>query len=231
MKKGILFLVVVISVCFFVVGCGKKEETPADGDVQLSGGWQLVFADKQVGLEEDLVKVFDTAKADYKEMNLEAVALLGEQVVAGTNYMFLVKANNTYKVAIVYKDLDGKATVTKVSDFDLTKYVSKERSDYSEQLSGGWYTNAPGKELMLSDEKAQNALDKATEKLAGMSYNPITLMGTQVVAGTNYAILAYGKTVTAEPKEGVYVLTIYADLQGNFELTSSAYVDLSEFNK
>ena len=229
MKKISLLLVTVLF-CFFVVGCNKEENTTTP-DEPIDGGWGIVLADKEVGIEEDVLKVFNTATSNYKDMKLEAVALLGEQVVAGTNYMFLAKTDKAYKVVVVYKDLQGNASVSSVKDFDFTKYVSKNIDNPNEQLSGGWYTNAPGKLGMLSDEKVQSSFDKATETLTGMTFSPITVVGKQIVAGTNYAILCYGKPSTANPVEAVYLMTIYADLEGNCSMTSSAYIDLAEFNK
>ena len=64
-----------------------------------------------------------------------------------------------------------------------------------------------------------------------MSFKPLVLMGTQVVAGTNYAVLCYGSATVPDAKEGIYLLTLYEDLEGNGELISTAYIDLANFNK
>ena len=51
---------------------------------------------------------------------------------------------------------------------------------------GGWTLNDSGE---LSAE-AKAAFDKAMEGLMGVNYTPVALLGTQLVSGTNYSILA-----------------------------------------
>ena len=51
--------------------------------------------------------------------------------------------------------------------------------------------------------EAQKAFDKAIEGLMGVNYSPVALLGTQLVSGTNYCVLAYGSLVTADPVTGL----------------------------
>lgn len=239
MKKKLLIFTFVLAVALFVTGCGKeKEKENSEKGAKMVGGWETVLTNKQVGLDEETLKLFNSAKEGYVGLNLEPVAILGKQVVAGTNYMFLAKGTpvvqnpeTSYKVVIVYKDLQGKAEITKVSDFDFTKYTNENIDNNNQQLSGGWNTEAPGKLNMLDDEDVQYAFDKATETLTGMTYNPIAIVGKQIVSGTNYAVLCYGRASTNGTVEGIYLLTLYKDLNNNQEITSNAYIDLAEFNK
>ena len=72
--------------------------------------------------------------------------------------------------------------------FCLTSCDDEEKTDNGkpgDEIVGGW--SSPDS-VKLTDE-ATNALKKATEKLAGGTYEPIALLGTQVVAGTNYRLL------------------------------------------
>ena len=237
MKKNLLIFSFVITIALFITGCGKGEKEKEEKENKV-GVWKTVLTDKQVGLDEETLKLFESAKEKYVGPKLEPVAVLGKQVVAGTNYMFLAKgtpvaenSETSYKVVIIYKDLQGKIEITKVSDFDFTKYTNKNiESDY-QQLAGGWYTEAPGKLNMLEDEDVQAAFDKAIEALTGMTFNPIAVVGKQVVSGTNYAILCYGKASTNGTVEGIYLLTLYKDLNGNQEIKYNAYIDLADFNK
>ena len=79
-------------------------------------------------------------------------------------------------------------------------------------------TEYPGK---LNDDD-QAAFDAAAEELAGVSYTPLALMGTQVVAGTNLAFLCCAESATAETESALCVVIVYADLEGNYTLTSIA---------
>ena len=76
------------------------------------------------------------------------------------------------------KDLEGKTQVTKVSDFDVTKYVNEDKQMTVETLSGGWTTNIPGKPMMLGDEVGE-AFDEATGKIVGVTYYPIRVLAKQ----------------------------------------------------
>lgn len=85
----------------------------------------------------------------------------------------------------------------------------------SEQLDGGWETPATPE---LTDE-AKKALEKATENLDGATYKPVALLGTQIVAGTNYKILCRTAPVVPDAVETYAIVTVYEDLDGNCEIT------------
>lgn len=51
---------------------------------------------------------------------------------------------------------------------------------------------------MTLDENTQPVFEKATETLNGITYYPLTVLGKQVVAGTNYAVIAYGTLSTKD---------------------------------
>lgn len=225
MKRKILISCLIL-LMLVVTGCGKKEEDWKP----LVAGWETDLTDKQVSVDEDIKKVFDKAVKSYEDDELEMVALLGKQVVAGTNYMFLCKNENVYKIVIIYNDLENKSTVTSVKDFNYSKYTNEDISYKNEDIVGGWYTDIPDKETKL-DDKVQAIYDKAITKIQGAQYYPIAVLGHQIVSGTNYAVLAYGKMNTAEKNSGIYLLTLYEDLNGTDEIVSSAYIDLGEFNK
>ena len=80
-------------------------------------------------------------------------------------------------------------------------------------------------------EEAQAAYDKAKAAYDGTSPQPLTLLGTQVVAGTNYAFLAKGKTETDNPRSAIQVVIVYEDLEGNAEITNICTLDLGEFDE
>ena len=237
MKKKLLILTIVLTLCVVITGCGKEEEKEKENN-EVVGGWETVLTDKQVGLDEEELKLFNSAKEKYVGVDLEPIAVLGTQVVAGTNYMFLAKGTpvvqnpeTSYKIVIIYKDLQGNASITKVSDFDYTKYINKNIENDSKKLMGGWTVSSTGKLNMLDDEELEASWEKATETLTGISYNPIAIVGKQIVSGTNYAILCYAKASANELPESIYLVTFYKDLNGNQEITYQSYVDLSEFNQ
>ena len=88
---------------------------------------------------------------------------------------------------------------------------------------GGWEINTSFSGMM--DDSDTERFKKAMEGLVGASYEPVSVLATQVVSGTNYAYLAVGKTVTAEPKEFWAVVTVYEDLQGNDSILAINEID------
>ena len=71
----------------------------------------------------ELQEIFDKALEDYDGAKLEPVQLLSTQVVAGVNYRFLCNetilvpgAEPKEVIVTVFKDLDGKCSITDVTD-------------------------------------------------------------------------------------------------------------------
>ena len=203
-------------------------------DAPMVGGYTVNTETVPGEIPEEAKTAFDLALADMAGAFFEPVAYLGSQVVAGLNYNFLCRVSAvvpnavpTYAIVTIYAALDGTAMIKEVKGLDLPDYVSAENDVTAEELTekglaGGW-TLAEDFGTTLP-ENAQTAFDTATAGLLGANYRPIACLGTQVVAGTNYAILAAMNTVTAEPKEGLVVMTIYAALDGNAEILHIAAV-------
>ena len=138
----------------------------------------------------------------------------------------------SFKVVTVFNDVENNpigGEIINVEDFDVNNYLDGEGSTTPEGLMGGWQdtNNLPN---MLTDE--ENAVfEKALEGLVGVGYTPVATLATQVVAGTNYAFLALGTTVTAEPVTHLYVINVYADLQGNATVNNICGIDLTTFTQ
>ena len=85
---------------------------------------------------------------------------------------------------------------------------------FADRQVGGW---APAEDITVTTE-AQEAFDQATEKLLGVDYEAVALLATQVVAGTNYCILARGTAVSPDAAPAYYYVYVYRDLEGSAEL-------------
>ena len=72
-------------------------------------------------------------------------------------------------------------------------------------------------------------MQKAFSGVLGVSYAPIAVLGTQLVAGKNYCILAYGTTVTANPMTNLYAVYVYEKLDGTAEVTAISALDLAAY--
>ena len=86
----------------------------------------------------------------------------------------------------------------------------------AETMTDGWMPVA--QEAGKLPEDAQAAFSKALEQLDGATYIPISLLSTQVVAGTNYCFLCQIMPVAPDPVPIWALVYIYADLQGNAEI-------------
>ncbi len=98
-------------------------------------------------------------------------------------------------------------------------------STLAEPLDGGWQ-NVPCEAAGLPED-AQAAFDKALDGLVGAEYTPVALLSTQVVAGMNYCILCQITPVVPDATPTWALVYIYADLQGNAEITNvyDLYID------
>lgn len=95
-------------------------------------------------------------------------------------------------------------------------------------ILGGWSVNADAPEADMPEE-ARTAFDKAMEGLGGAIHTPIAYLGSQVVAGTNYAYLCKTELVTADPVTKLTLVTVYNDLEGNASILDVADVNIADY--
>jgi len=93
---------------------------------------------------------------------------------------------------------------------------------------GGWSVNAGAPEAAMP-EGARAAFDKATEELDGATHTPIAYLGSQVVAGINYAYLCKTELVTADPVTKLTLITVYNDLEGNASILNITDVNIADY--
>ncbi len=89
-------------------------------------------------------------------------------------------------------------------------------SAMAEPLVGGW--TVP--ESSAITPELQEIFDSALEGLVGVSYKPVALLGTQVVAGMNYRFLCEADVLYPHTEPYYATVTVYRDLQGNAIVTS-----------
>ena len=203
----------------------------------LTGGWEL-YDNEANALPEKVQTAFDKAAETFTGSELKPVAYIASQVVAGTNYMVLCEAATIsedpsipYQMVIIYADLKGNAEITQIKEFDLMSYIEGDNTGISsEKLLGGWEV-AEDKSSVVIPQEAKDAFDKATENLDGNELEPMALLGTQLVSGMNYAFLCFSTLQTKETINGIQVVTVYADLDGNAEVTNICTVDPADYNE
>lgn len=87
------------------------------------------------------------------------------------------------------------------------------------ELDGGWVKQD---DMTVTDE-VRNALEKASETLAGATYSPVAFIAAQPVQGTNYLLLCeVTPSVKELESESAYSLVVvYKDLQGDCSITDT----------
>ena len=91
-------------------------------------------------------------------------------------------------------------------------------------IVGGWTVNGEVTGDALS-EAERKVFEAATGTLTGVTYTPIAVLATQVVAGTNYAFLAKAKTLVPGSEAYWTVVKVYKDLAGSCTMTGVKTID------
>ena len=96
-----------------------------------------------------------------------------------------------------------------------------------EPIVGGWsaYTDEPTE----IPAEALDALNAALDGLEGCVYKPIALLGTQVVAGTNYCFLCETTVVAPDAQPSYALVYVFDGLEGEHELLRVQEIEFSAF--
>lgn len=131
------------------------------------------------------------------------------------------KESNTMKKSIRFTSAAMAALIAMscatFSAFADDSIVLADDSGYTEFLAGGWEVNT-GSTAMSKNAAAKAAFKKATAELLGVSYQPIAVLGTQVVAGTKYAILCKATPVIPDAVPDITIMYIYENVDGTVDI-------------
>lgn len=221
---SILVSLALLMSAFLFAGCGKQSEPDTPDDGPLSGGWTATEHAETYAIPDAAKAAFEAMRGAMVGSTYMPVAYLGSQVVSGTNYAFICnvtpvtpEGKTSVEIVKFSYNADNGPEFGDSKALNIADYTEEKSIDF-EQVPGGWdCTEAAGGSL---DADAKEAFDKAMEGMTGVSYEPILQLGTQVVAGTNYAILCKATSATAEPVTKLAVLVIYADLEGGASLST-----------
>ena len=100
--------------------------------------------------------------------------------------------------------------------------AAAEESPAEIPMTGGWAAAADP--AVTDDVKA--LVEKATEGLLGVNYVPVAYLGSQVVAGTNHAVLCQATVVSPDAQPKFVILYLYEDLQGGVKVLNVADFDI-----
>lgn len=196
-----------------------REETP------MVGGWSINKGHFSPADNKDAMKAFHKAINGLTGYYYEVIAVLGSQVVAGTNYAYLCRGNvvvpdaePTYLILYVYENLIGKARIL------------GSQSIFTGDLEGvsGDFSLNTGKTELQENAAVSAAFEKAVVNLAGASYEPIAYLGLQAVdgEGPTYAVLCLEKVGKDSTQTKLSIVTVYGDLGGKAKIRSTEDVEI-----
>ena len=233
---GLVSLIVNIG----LVACSRTAFTPApetepesqisivdvsydeiDNAAVTTGGWKTA---ESTDITPEQLEVFNKAMEKLVGVKYEPVAYLGSQLVSGTNHCFLCKATVVvpkatprYTLVYIYEKLNKECEILNIVDLAAT---GKENG---EAVLGGWsFSKDPSITPAISA-----AVSKASAKKLGATYEPVANIASQIVSGTNHAILCKVKAVTPDAESHYALVFIYESLDGNCSITEVTDIVLS----
>ena len=113
------------------------------------------------------------------------------------------------------------------SGLNVTMSRSDNQSEEADSamLAGGWTVAEDPTVTDKINNKFQLAMDSYQTGTITISYIPVAYLGSQVVAGTNYAVLCKASEINKESKW--VIVYFYEDLEENLSVLDIADVDWS----
>ena len=156
--------------------------TTGNGDKQGSfvGGWSVK---EDPTVTPEALAVFEQAMPDHDRVDHEAVALLATQLVAGTNYCFLVStvmdepnAQPSYQIVYIYADLQGNVQVLETQDITFGLSPSGEDTQPQPLPEGEHRITLTGDEDVFVDcPTSAKAGEKVTVQVVGVADGEVRL--------------------------------------------------------
>lgn len=220
---------VMIVLLFCMIMIGK----PAVGHAAAPGGWTTGKASYSF-VTKSQKKLFKKSVKGLTGVTYKPVALMAQQVVAGTNYVFLcqgttttAKASKAWYVLTVSKDLKKKVSLRSVKKIKIAS-IKTAKNPRKETASGGLMIKAVKNKSEALPKEARKPFKKAIKTYTGFELRPIALLGKQVVAGTNYKILCYGENHTTKD---LFVVIVNKDTSGKCSIKSCKPFKLEKYTE
>ncbi len=221
MNKKLTVFAAAALTAVLLTGTVAGAAVPAAADTALCAenclrtGWQQ--ADSPV-VSDRLQKICEQAFAGLLGADYKPEVLLATRRTPGsTGYRILCRmqavtpgAREQYVIVTLHKPLLGSAAVDTVTETQM----DTDLGDASGMLAGGW--TKPDTAALTAEQTA--AFDAAMQGLTGVSYKPLALLSTQVVAGVNYRFLCEATAVYPGAEPYYAVVTVYQALDGTAQI-------------
>ena len=162
-------------------GKGEKDKAENNSD-SLVGAYNTNLVSFSLKDNPDAMNAFEAAFPNgYNYTHYEPIALLGTQVVSGTNYLYLCKStwtdyqeNVSFVLLQIYQDLSGKSQVVGSAILFPTEESREEGEDYIDNTGSYLPENIPA---------IQNAFTEAVPDNENASYIPLAYIGKHTQEG------------------------------------------------
>ncbi len=160
----------------------EKEQAENNSDAPLIGAYNTNLVSFSLKDNPDAMSAFEAAfRNGYNYTHYEPIALLGTQVVSGTNYLYLCKStwtdyqeNVSFVLLQIYQDLSGKSEVMGSAILFPTEESREEGEDYIDNTGSYLPENIPA---------IQNAFEEAVPDDENAYYIPLAYIGKHTQEG------------------------------------------------
>ena len=209
---------------------GEKEQAENKSNSPLVGAYNTNLVSFSLKDNPDAMNAFEAAFPNgYNYTHYEPIALLGTQVVSGTNYLYLCKStwtdyqeNVSFVLLQIYQDLSGKSQVMGSAILFPTEESREEGEDYIDNTGSYLPENIPA---------IQNAFNEAVKDNENVSYIPLAYIGKHSQEGKpeEDVIFTAKKSKGKDAKANYELLYIGKDKDGKAKLVKSEDVEFPDF--
>lgn len=208
----------------------EKEQAENNSDAPLVGAYNTNLVSFSLKDNPDAMNAFEAAfPIGYNYTHYEPIALLGTQVVSGTNYLYLCKStwtdyqeNVSFVLLQIYQDLSGKSQVVGSAILFPTEESREEGEDYIDNTGSYLPENIPA---------IQNAFNETVKDNENVSYIPLAYIGkhTQERKPEEDVIFTAKKSKGKDAKTNYELLYIAKDKDGKSKLVKTEDVVFPDF--
>ena len=209
---------------------GEKEQAKNNTDAPLVGAYNTNLVSFSIKDIPDAMNAFEAAFPNgYNYTHYEPIALLGTQVVSGTNYLYLCKStwtdyqeNVSFVLLQIYQDLSGKSQVMGSAILFPTEESREEGEDYIDNTGSYLPENIPA---------IQNAFKEAVPDNENVSYIPLAYIGKHTQEGKpeEDVIFTAKKSKGKDAKTSYVLLYIGSGKGGKAKLVKTEEVQFPDF--
>ena len=209
---------------------GEKEQAENKSNSPLVGAYNTNLVSFSLKDNPDAMNAFEAAFPNgYNYTHYEPIALLGTQVVSGTNYLYLCKStwtdyqeNVSFVLLQIYQDLSGKSEVMGSAILFPTEESREEGEDYIDNTGSYLPENIPA---------IQNAFTEAVPDNENVSYIPLAYIGKHTQEGKpeEDVIFTAKKSKGKDAKTNYELLYIGSGKGGKAKLVKTEDVQFPDF--